>query len=1322
LETSEFTLTGNVNSGGIEGKIEADTFKMKGQLFSSFNGTMCTANEFKNDIENTLELQFVDDGIVANIPQLRFPETVDSKIVTTNTGIPIKVASVTLIGGEVSMATIQHIPLKFVGNRQYEFDVKKYVRVTTHRTDVEILPLIGSRFDASLNGQSTDKTSVYAFVDTRRDDEVTLKIQSFLLDVSSTIRLEGSAVLKASSFKNCTQTCQLHGVCLPSKCMCECGWSGNECEVQPKVEYKSVDYVLPNRVPNTGGSVITALFSPPQSGNKLNSSLLLPPPLNFESGINGWSCGAITACGTFGKICGGYGQKGKNADIKKRFDGLTIGETYVMELDFIKIDSWDDEYVHVLFDGVECWSNKFKVEGANQCGNTRWGDTIHKVKCSGMAKKTYIDIRIWADLNEGLLNEAFGIDNIQFNSQKVIQNAIAEQFGVIIVGHDVCTNVTVISDSAVECTAPKASLDKDNYVAKVYRAATKDVYCHLPHLSENDQNGISSIFYYESEEVQNICGTCSNGEKPKFLSTTESVVASNNLNGLAKKCFVDHCREDTIIKSFKRDVNSFCACPCLPGWSGYDCGKCMRKGNDYDVSNTSSPSSSPASATFGCSNLQNEGTNSSSNGNDGKKQYVCDTNIAYEPDSDIMYYCNPNPELKELTGDFDVKMSCGLSGVGECSMNVWVPSPRGAFRFLGCQVYGCGVKSVTSTDSKDKIKQTITCRKAKCSCAKDAPCTPYIESILESVTGPFDFACTTSTGIMGNTDFANCEVNEDNLPLKILLDCNAGVCRDKMLKYQDPEPRRVINVQLVLAIVLIVLLLWIGCLVFFPKLKNTVVKRCTLNSNVVPNDNSSEIYNAFEDGLNTNTLSEEVKNTTDANPSNLAGQHEERQGTLKLSENFSLPNVVRLRNNEKQIDSNDGDDILTNVFSSQHLGQEQKLQNHGGHRNMYFENIRYVVHKTMNGSTQRLNILKGIGGVIENGKLTGMLGLSGAGKTSLLKILGAAGGRSSLPPGARGHFIGFPAKCLYVSQESVIMDSLTVEEQIYFSAMLRQPPHLSYRRKMETVNLVIKQLNLTHVKGSYGKVLSGGEKRRLAIGLELVAVDLTTPNNNNNNNNNPDNSNRLFILDEPLSGLDSIIALHLVRCLSSIAKRYNLSIVMSVHQPSNEMYDLLDNIMFIHSGKMAYHGPASNALKEMPNNTLRGAYQAGRCPADILLQNGDAISNQNDGKGVVASSSYWSNFGNEKIKAEKFYEKMTSRRQNKVSAKFCKQIWYLGWRSTLNITREPELLRYHLTIALCSALFLGTVFFSVTDDLAGFQNRAGVSLICIQCDGNNFKR
>ena len=59
---------------------------------------------------------------------------------------------------------------------------------------------------------------------------------------------------------------------------------------------------------------------------------------DYEQDFDGWNCGKITTCGNFGKICGGYGIKGKGSDIKKTFN-LPAGK-YSVQLDFLKIDSW----------------------------------------------------------------------------------------------------------------------------------------------------------------------------------------------------------------------------------------------------------------------------------------------------------------------------------------------------------------------------------------------------------------------------------------------------------------------------------------------------------------------------------------------------------------------------------------------------------------------------------------------------------------------------------------------------------------------------------------------------------------------------------------------------------------------------------------------------------------------------------------------------------------------------------------------------------------------------------------------------------------------
>ena len=60
---------------------------------------------------------------------------------------------------------------------------------------------------------------------------------------------------------------------------------------------------------------------------------------NNDEDFQGWNCGTITNCGSFGKICGGHNTKAQSDDIKKTFKDLPAGK-YEVSLDFIKIDSW----------------------------------------------------------------------------------------------------------------------------------------------------------------------------------------------------------------------------------------------------------------------------------------------------------------------------------------------------------------------------------------------------------------------------------------------------------------------------------------------------------------------------------------------------------------------------------------------------------------------------------------------------------------------------------------------------------------------------------------------------------------------------------------------------------------------------------------------------------------------------------------------------------------------------------------------------------------------------------------------------------------------
>ena len=86
--------------------------------------------------------------------------------------------------------------------------------------------------------------------------------------------------------------------------------------------------------------------------------------------MEGWECGQITSCGSFGNICGGYEVTGKGAVIEKTFTGLKAGE-YLLTFDFIKIDTWDSEQATMTSNGIRCWSSeKFSASSgpSSQCG------------------------------------------------------------------------------------------------------------------------------------------------------------------------------------------------------------------------------------------------------------------------------------------------------------------------------------------------------------------------------------------------------------------------------------------------------------------------------------------------------------------------------------------------------------------------------------------------------------------------------------------------------------------------------------------------------------------------------------------------------------------------------------------------------------------------------------------------------------------------------------------------------------------------------------------------------------------------------------------
>ncbi|KAJ2664176.1 hypothetical protein IWW48_000945 [Coemansia sp. RSA 1200] len=217
-------------------------------------------------------------------------------------------------------------------------------------------------------------------------------------------------------------------------------------------------------------------------------------------------------------------------------------------------------------------------------------------------------------------------------------------------------------------------------------------------------------------------------------------------------------------------------------------------------------------------------------------------------------------------------------------------------------------------------------------------------------------------------------------------------------------------------------------------------------------------------------------------------------------------------------------------------------------------------------------LLHNVSGSIYPGEVVAIMGSSGAGKTTLLNVLSGRvqGGKlfgDIKFNGAKRNPHTFKRMLAYVEQDDLMHSTLTVEETLSISAKLRLPnSKYTDQDKKQRVEEVMRQLRLSHIAnsriGGEGKRgISGGERKRVSIGIELV----TEPS--------------ILVLDEPSSGLDSSSAEMVVQLTKDMAHERNLCTLMTIHQPSAEMVAQFDKLILLSQGKVVYMGPADQALQ-----------------------------------------------------------------------------------------------------------------------------------------------
>ncbi|CAN4128178.1 unnamed protein product [Withania somnifera] len=235
-----------------------------------------------------------------------------------------------------------------------------------------------------------------------------------------------------------------------------------------------------------------------------------------------------------------------------------------------------------------------------------------------------------------------------------------------------------------------------------------------------------------------------------------------------------------------------------------------------------------------------------------------------------------------------------------------------------------------------------------------------------------------------------------------------------------------------------------------------------------------------------------------------------------------------------------------------------------------FDDIRYAVDMPQEMKAQgviedRLELLKGVSGAFRPGVLTALMGVSGAGKTTLMDVLagrktgGYIEGTISISryPKQQDTFARIAGYC---EQTDIHSPHVTVHESLQYSAWLRLPREIDTETRMMFIEEVMELVELTPLREALVGLpgvngLSTEQRKRLTVAVELVA--------------NPS----IIFMDEPTSGLDARAAAIVMRTVRNTVDT-GRTVVCTIHQPSIDIFDAFDELLLLkRGGEEIYVGP-----------------------------------------------------------------------------------------------------------------------------------------------------
>lgn len=365
------------------------------------------------------------------------------------------------------------------------------------------------------------------------------------------------------------------------------------------------------------------------------------------------------------------------------------------------------------------------------------------------------------------------------------------------------------------------------------------------------------------------------------------------------------------------------------------------------------------------------------------------------------------------------------------------------------------------------------------------------------------------------------------------------------------------------------------------------------------------------------------------------------------------------------------------------------------------------------------DILKDVSGIMNPG-MNAIMGPTGSGKTSLLDVIAGRKDPKGLKSGqvlVDNTIVTSDLRLCsaYVVQNDILMGTLTVRENLAFSANLRLSlKEYSSSDKEMRVNSVIQELGLkdcadTKIGTMFLRGVSGGEKKRCSIGMELI----TSPS--------------LLFLDEPTTGLDANTANSIMELLQNISKK-GKTVIFSIHQPRYSIFRQFDHLTLMNKGEIIYAGAADKAIiyfedlgykcepfnnpadffLDVTNGTIR-PHKSSNNISEKCSSSEEMVDNENPLAVMYRKSPYFTKLKDRLTEiSDGLDPEVTKGDKVGYATPFYYQLLLVSGRTIRNILRNPQTSYAQLFLNIFFGILVGLIYYQIPHTLPeALQNRTG---------------